>query len=310
MTALVLGAGGFIGARLCARLRRRGRDVVGFSRGPAPVWAEKTGVRWIQADFADHERAAAAAAGCAAVYHLIGGASPAAADADPLGDMAALIDTVGFLERLRATGAAPRLAFVSSGGTVYGVPDRLPIGEDDPTRPISVYGANKLAIENHLRVHHHLYGLDYCVLRVANPYGEGQISRRRQGVVAAFLDAAARGEPLSIWGDGGVVRDYVHVDDVVDALIRAGESRRLTRRVLNIASGRGRSLNEVADAVEATVGRPLVRDHRPARPVDVRAVVLDVAAARDELGWEPTTPWDEGLARAWAWRSTKSAADS
>lgn len=298
---LVLGAAGFIGSHLCPALRRTGCDVVGFGRGACPPWAEGDGgFTWISGDFAEHERTAAAAAGCSLVYHLIGGTSPAVSNLDPLDDLATLTGTVAFLDRLRA--APPRrLVFVSSGGTVYGVPRSLPIPEDAPTEPISAYGINKLAIEKYLHLYARLHGLDACVLRVANPFGERQVSRRQQGVVAAFMHAAVAGEPLTIWGDGAVVRDYVYVGDVVTALLRAGTAERLGSRIFNIGAGQGRSVRDVADAVEAVSGRRLERLFRPARPVDVPSVVLDVSRAREELGWVPATPWEEALERTYRW---------
>lgn len=301
---LVLGAGGFIGSHLVPALRRLGHEVVGYGRSNAPAWADDVpGVIWRQGDFTDHDRAAAAATGCTVIYHLIGGTSPAAANAAPLADIAgSLTATVAFLERLRNMVAPPRrIVFVSSGGTVYGVPRSVPIPEDAPTDPISAYGINKLAVEKYLHLHHTLYGLDYAVLRVANPFGERQISRRQQGVIAAFMHAAIVGEPLTIWGDGSVIRDYLYVEDVVEALLKAGHAPALKQRVFNIASGRGHSLSEVADAVEQAAGHFLIRDYRPGRPVDVPAVILDIARARTCLGWAPHTPWEEAIARTYRW---------
>jgi UDP-glucose 4-epimerase len=304
---LVLGAGGFIGSHLGPALRRAGHRVVAYGRGGAPAWAAgDAGVAWITGEFTDHERTAAAAEGCALAYHLIGGTSPAASNADPLGDLdCALTSTVAFLERARRTGLR-RIVFVSSGGTVYGVPSALPIAEDAPTDPICAYGITKLAAEKYLHLYGHLHGLDHRVLRVANPFGEHQVSRRQQGVVAAFMRAAARGEPLVIWGDGAVIRDYIYVGDVVDALLRAGMVERPEHRVLNIGSGRGRSLNEVADAVEAVAGRPLPREHRDARPVDVPTIVLDVERARRALGWTPATGWEAALDRTYRWNCAEA----
>lgn len=298
---LVLGAGGFIGSHLCPALRRAGHPVVAYGRGARPDWAADDGIAWISGEFADRDRVAAAADGCTLAFHLIGGTSPAASNADPLGDMGdTLVGTVAFLERMRGT-MLRRVVFVSSGGTVYGIPGRLPIAEDAPTDPICAYGINKLAIEKYLHLYAYLYGLECCVLRVANPFGERQVSRRQQGVIAAFMQAAVRAAPLAIWGDGSVVRDYVYVGDVVDALLRAGRAPRLDEHVINIGSGRGRSLREVADAVEAVAGHPLPREHREGRPVDVPAIVLDIGRAQRVLDWAPATPWETALERTYRW---------
>lgn len=307
--ALVLGAGGFIGTHLCVALRRAGDGVVAFGHGESPPWAQDDpGVTWVRGDFAYTALAAEAARGCDVVFHLIGSRSPALSDSDPVADLAGtVVATVRFLEALR--GAPPRrFIFVSSGGTVYGPTSRLPIPEDSPTEPIGAYGINKLAIEKYLGLHHHRHGLDTCVLRVANPFGEHQVCQRQQGVVAAFIDAAVQGRPISVMGDGSSVRDYVYVGDVAEAMVRAAHAPTLAQRVLNIGSGRGRSLNEVAAAVERVSGRPLERTRTPARPGDVPAVVLDIARARDILGWRPATPWETALERTYRWALAEKGA--
>lgn len=307
--ALVLGAGGFIGTHLCAALRRAGDEVVAFGHGESPSWAQNDpGATWVRGDFADTALAAEAARGCDVVFHLIGSRSPALSDSDPVADLTGtVVATVRFLEALRAT-PPRRLVFVSSGGTVYGPTDRLPIPEDAPTEPIGAYGINKLTIEKYLGLHHHRHGLDTCILRVANPFGEHQVCHRQQGVVAAFIDAAVHGRPISVMGDGSSVRDYVYVGDVAEAMVRAAHAPGLAERAFNIGSGRGRSLNEVAAAVERVSGRPLERAALPARPGDVPAVVLDIARAREVLGWQPATPWDTALERTYRWALARKGA--
>lgn len=301
-STLVLGAAGFLGRHLCTALSARGQAVVAVSRGAVPAWAGRLeGVRWVSADFADTAAMAALTEDRALVYHLVGGTSPSLSNAAPADDLVnTLLNTVAWLEAIGGGARLRRLVFVSSGGTVYGVPGTLPVGEDAPTDPICAYGIHKLAVEKYLGLYRHLRGLDHCILRVANPFGEGQVSRHQQGVIAAFLQAARDGRALEIWGDGSVVRDYVYIGDVVDALLRAGAAETLGSRVLNIGSGVGRSLIEVADAVEAVVGRRLERRFHPCRPADVPAIVLDPARAGRDLGWRAVTSFAEGIARCWA----------
>lgn len=313
--ALVLGAGGFLGSHLCRALRRGGHGVTAFGHPPPgmaadilPGTVDADGIVWHTGDFSDRDRLVRALDGCSVAYHLIGSTSPARSNAAPAEDVAdTVVGTIAFLDAAVAAGVT-RVVFVSSGGTVYGVQHQLPITEDFPTDPICAYGINKLAIEKYLHLYHHLHGLDYGVLRVANPFGEGQISRRQQGVVAAFAAAAAHGEPLVIWGDGSIVRDYIHIDDVTAALLRTGTIPVLSERVINIGSGAGRSVLDVADAMEAAAGRPLPRDFRPGRPVDVPAVVLDITRAQRVLGWSPQVPWDEAIARTYRFHRDQAAA--
>ncbi len=128
--------------------------------------------------------------------------------------------------------------FVSSGGTVYGIPAHVPIAEEAPTDPISAYGVSKLAVEKYLGLYRHLHGLDYAVLRLANPFGACQDPDRRQGVVAALVQAVLDGRPVEIWGDGRVVRDFIYAPDAAEAIAMAA-SLAGPVRVLNVGSGVG-----------------------------------------------------------------------
>lgn len=307
--ALVLGAGGFIGRRLCVALRAAGWSVAGFGRGAGDDPDHIVG------ELADTAAAVAAAEDRPVIFHLIGGRSPAAAEADPAADAAdTVVASLRFLDGLRQADGGDlsgrRLVFVSSGGAVYGRVDRLPVPEDAPTDPIGAYGLNKLMLERHLLLQSRRHGLDLRIMRVANPFGEGQVSRQQQGVIAAFAAAAAASRPLTIIGDGATVRDYVHVDDVARALVLGGSADAPGAQTFNVGSGVGRSLNDVADAVERAVGRPLERLRAPPRPADVPAVALDIARARRLLGWAPAIDWETAVARACRWAAAQAETES
>lgn len=183
---------------------------------------------------------------------------------------------------------------------MYGVPRSVPIAESEPTLPISSYGIHKLIIEKYLHLFHALYGLDYRVLRPPNVYGPRQRLDTAQGAVAVFLDRALRNQPIQIWGDGGIVRDYVYVEDAVQGFVKAlafeGE-----QRIFNLGSGSGLSLKALVAAIERLLGRPVAVEHLPPRPVDVPVNVLDAALAGRHLGWRASTPFDEGLRRTCDW---------
>jgi UDP-glucose 4-epimerase len=193
-----------------------------------------------------------------------------------------------------------KVVFSSSGGTVYGVPTRLPVDESHPTLPITSYGVHKLTIEKYLHLNHALHGLDYCVLRIANAYGERQRTETAQGAVSVFLERILRGQPLEVWGDGSVVRDYVYVADIVRAFIATlgdpGEAR-----IFHIGAGAGVSLAQLIEAIGAVVGRPPAVEYTPGRRFDVPASVLDCSLARRVLGWQASTPLAEGLRRTYDW---------
>ena len=302
MKCVVLGGAGFIGSHLVERLLATGHAVRVFDLndpGPGGGYPRYGDVEWMRGNFLDAGDARRAIAGCEAAFHLAWTTLPKSSNEDPAADVEHNIaGTVRVLEAWRAVNRAGggKLVFISSGGTVYGAPRALPITEEHPTHPLSSYGITKLAIEKYLELYRVLHGLDYCVLRVANPYGERQRIVSGQGAVTAFLHRAHRGEPIEIWGDGRIIRDYLYVGDVADALVRA-LGHKGDRRVINIGSGVGRDLNQVVAAIERVIGRPVERRYTPGRNFDVPANVLDISLARAELGWRPETAFEEGLAR-------------
>ena len=300
---LVLGGGGFMGTHLCNALLRRGHPVRVFDRPvPLPLSAdrERGPIEWMYGDFANRQDVAAAVTGCDVIFHLISTTLPKNSNDNPIYDVETnLVATLALLEAARACGVT-RVVFASSGGTVYGRPERIPIAESHPTNPICSYGITKLAIEKYLHLYHQLHGLDYMVLRLANPFGEGQRPDAAQGAVAVFLNRALEGRPIEVWGDGNVVRDYVYVADITDAFLRALDYRGECR-IMNIGAGQGRSLNEMLTAMEEVFRRPVARTYLPTRPFDVPANVLDSTRARQLLGWEPRVPLHEGLVRTLEW---------
>jgi UDP-glucose 4-epimerase len=192
--------------------------------------------------------------------------------------------------------------FVSSGGTVYGKPEIVPTPEFAPANPITAYGVSKLTIEKYLALYEYCHGLQYRVLRVANPFGPYQLGLRSQGVIAAFMRKALAGEPVEIWGDGSAIRDYLYVDDVVSALeaacTHAGDSR-----VFNIGSGVGRSLLDLIRTIETVSGLRIETHFKQGRPIDVPTSILDVQLAARELLWSPRIPFEQGMRATWEWIS-------
>lgn len=299
----VLGAGGFIGTNLCRALIEQGVALRAFGRRQAFPEALH-GCDWIPGDFTDSTSVVTAIAGCDVVFHLVNATTPASSNVDKLADLNANVaSTLRLLDDCRESGVS-RVVFVSSGGTIYGIPDLVPTPETARTNPITAYGISKLMIEKYLGLYEYLYGLQYRVLRVANPFGPYQTALKSQGVIAAFLRGALAGKPIEMWGDGSVTRDYVYVDDVVDALrlaaIHKGEGR-----IFNIGSGEGRSLNDIVATIDGLLGSETLVERRPGRPVDVPVSILDTTLAASDLSWRPHTPFEDGLRTTIAWmRST------
>lgn len=299
LRCLVLGAGGFLGQSLAGLLQRRGASVCGYGR--SAFVAMPSGLAWTAAAFEDHAALAAALAGQDVVFHLLSSSLPHASNRNPAADVAShVIPTLHLLDLCRAAGVR-RVVFASSGGTVYGIPAQVPTPEGAPTAPLSAYGVNKLMIEHYLELYRHLHGLEYQVLRLANPYGPGQSPFRQQGVVAAMLHRALSGSAVEMWGSGGVTRDFIHVDDVAAAFAAVAVYDG-PHRVMNVGSGRGRSLDQLVTDVAAAVGRPgLEVVRKPGRPADVPVSILDSGLMQRETGWQAGISWTEGLASTASW---------
>lgn len=309
---LVLGGRGFIGSHLVDALLIRDYRVRCFDRPHiAPLGdAHLTNPNFelYEGDLVSEADMTEALEGCDIVYHLVSTTLPKSSNADPVFDVESnLLGTVRLLNRAVTVGVR-KVIFVSSGGTVYGNPMQIPIPETHPTDPICSYGITKLAVEKYLSLFKHLHGLDYNVLRLSNPFGERQRTHASQGAVAVFLGKVLRSEPVEIWGDGSVVRDYIHVADVVAALLAALD-RTCGEHVLNIGSGRGISLNEVLGSIEKVTGRSAIRRYMPSRAFDVPASVLSIERAKHTLGWSPQVDFEFGLELFTKWLLEHSDAD-
>jgi UDP-glucose 4-epimerase len=308
MKCLILGGGGFMGKHLSRALLEQGHTVGIFDRPnvkPAEALPHHENLEWLEGDFLNEGDVEQAVAGCEIVFHLISTTLPKSSNDDPIYDAETnLVSTLHLLETARKA-RVRKVLFASSGGTVYGIPREVPIKESHPTDPVCAYGISKLAIEKYLHLYHTLHGLDYCVLRIGNPYGEGQRPAASQGAVAVFMNKALNDEVIEIWGDGSVTRDYLYVGDVAPAFLKAmdysGE-----HRVFNIGAGQGRSLNQVIAAIESLVGRPVARKYLPARSFDVPTSVLDISRARALLRWQPETTFHDGLAKTYSWLTARS----
>lgn len=301
---LVLGGRGFIGSHLIDALLTRGHHVRCFDRPHVIPMSEaqlsNPNLELYEGDLVSEADMAEALVGCEVCFHLISTTLPKSSNADPVFDVESnVLGTVRLLSHAVKSGLK-KVIFVSSGGTVYGVPTKLPISEKHPTDPVCSYGITKLAIEKYLGLYKQLHGLDYTVLRIANPFGERQRTHASQGAVAVFLGKVLRGEPVEIWGDGSVVRDYIHIADVVDALLAALE-RTSSEHVFNIGSGRGHSLNEMLDAIGNVTGRVIDRRYLPGRVFDVPVSVLSIERAQKYLDWTPKVSFDQGLEKFAEW---------
>lgn len=298
MKAVLLGGSGFIGTHVAAALKAAGYSVWNCDPRPPRQPADLDGHLSTDAVHADAAQLEELLGGQPVVYHLAWRWLPAESNRY----MAPSIEhnVVGALRVLEACVKAGtrRFVYFSSGGTIYGPAQGLPIAETHPTEPLNAHAISKLMVEKYVALFGRLYGLDYVTLRPGNPFGPYQNPNGGQGVIAAFLARAAAGQPLEVWGDGETVRDFFYVGDLARAAVLAAETER-SRTIYNIGSGQGRTLLNIIAAIEGMLGRKLEVRWRPGRATDVPANVLDVRKAHQDLGWMPQVSFEDGLQLTW-----------
>jgi UDP-glucose 4-epimerase len=303
---LVIGCG-FIGSNVVEVLRKRDIEPVVLSRSrPAAMLAENIGkANLLIGDAADEQMLETALSGVARVIFSAGGLLPAASERDPERDRELTIAPVATMLASLARHPGINLTYLSSGGTVYGEPARIPVRESDPTEPISTYGRLHLECERMIQRSTRETGLAARVLRCSTVYGEHQRPDRGQGAVVTFLHRIQRDEPIDLYGGGSTIRDYVYVRDVAEAVVDTSAIEG-GPGVVNVGSGSGTSLIDLLRIAEAEVGKSAKVVEHPERDFDIHQIVLDTTRLRELVEFEPT-PFDEGVARTHRWLSTTAA---
>lgn len=305
LRVLVIGGCGFIGSHVVDRMLARGLRVRVLDRRPEAFRPPLDGVEYVPGDLADGSQLYEVLNGMDAVVHLASTTVPSTSNLDPIADINGnLVATVRLLHIMRETGPR-KLVYLSSGGTVYGVPKNDQVTEDHPLHPISSYGIVKVAIENYLHMENQLHGLQYMTLRASNPYGPRQGHAGIQGIIGTHLWRIAGNEPIEIWGDGSVVRDFIHVTDLAELCTQAVESNAVG--CFNAGSGSGTSITEIVEHVRKAVAREVEIIYKPGRSYDVPRIVLDINKAKKELNWAPRIALPEGIADTWNWIRAQSA---
>lgn len=303
MKCVIFGGGGFIGSAIADRLLQDGHELRVFERPrvlPYRQFSASEKVEWVTGDLLSIHDVTDAVTGMDAVLHLVSFTLPKSSNDDILYDVQTnLVATIQLLNVMLAQNVK-RLLFISSGGTVYGVPRHIPIDEDHPTDPLVSYGITKLAIEKYLLMYQRLYAIRSIILRVSNPYGPRQRVETAQGAATIFLYRALHDVPIEIWGDGSVVRDYIYISDVADAFA-AALTYQGQKSVFNISSGVGTSLNDLISEIERLLGRPVNRQYISARPFDVPVSILSNKLAGMELEWQPKIDLREGFFKTRHW---------
>ena len=304
--SLVIGGLGFIGVNLADRLLTAGDDVTLVTpnrarhEARAAAFADR-GAHIVEGDLRDRDAMALAVAGQHVVFNLAGESGAVRSMEDPWTDLDVnCMGNLSLLEALRTANRDARLVFVGS-RLQYGKQDAQPVNEDQEPEPLCLHAIHKLTVERYLKLYATLYGVQYTIARVTNPYGPGQPeSRTAYGIVNRLIHLALAGKPLTVYGDGAQRRDYIYVDDLVSALMTLAESPVSVGRAYNVGSGTGtrlidmaRTIIEIAGAGHAEhVDWPAL-----AGQIETGDFIADITLIERELGWRPTIGLRDGLER-------------
>lgn len=303
---LVIGGLGFIGVNLTSKLIDRGAKTTiltpNRSRHAEQAAAfERAGVVVVEGDLRDRDRMAAIVRGQQIVMNLSGQSGAVRSMEDPWADLDVNCrGSLVLLEALREHNRDAKIVFAGS-RLQYGHPEHVPVNEDAPQDALCLHAIHKQTVEQYLGLYRRLFGMRYTVARITNPYGPGQpAGRTAYGVINRMIHLAIADRALTIYGDGVQVRDYVHVDDVVEALLTLADADRADGRAYNVGSGIGTRLIDLARQVIAMAGTGRV-EHVPwpalAEQVETGDFVADVSRIERELGWRPAIALHDGLER-------------
>lgn len=303
---LVTGGLGFIGANICLRLLDLGAEVTvldNFAPVTPSIWQKSflTRIHLVVADIRDVDKVERIVRGQEIIFNLAGKSGAADSNKAPMNDLD--INCLGhltILEACRVLNPETTIVF-SSSRLVYGKPCYLPVDESHPLAPESMYAAHKLTAENYHLIYGRLYGLKSTVLRISNPYGPMHASETRAyGVASAFIQAAVKGNRITIFGDGEQRRDYLYINDLVEAFLCAAQAEIARGKIYNIGSGLGASALELANMAISTTGQgEIVRIPWPEDylAVETGDYLSDVGLACQELGWRAEIELEEGVVR-------------
>jgi UDP-glucose 4-epimerase len=307
--ALVTGGAGFIGSNIVGELFRRRYAVTvldNYLSGYRTNLTPYSGARVIEGDVRDPVAVREAMRECEVVFHLAASVGNKRSIDHPIDDAETnVLGTIRVLEAARRNGV--RKIVVSSSAGVFGELRTLPIREDHPIEPDTPYGATKLCEEKLALAYAKLYDIEAVALRYFNVFGPNQRFDAYGNVIPIFVFQMLRGEPLTVFGDGEQTRDFVHVNDVVQANLRAADAAGVSG-AFNVGSGRRISINHLVGLIKEVSGMtPTVR-YGPPRPGDVRDSLADISAARRAFDFNPATDIKDGLANYFAWASQEAAA--
>jgi UDP-glucose 4-epimerase len=304
LSTLVIGGGGYIGAYLLPQLLATGRQVTVLGRSLQPRYPLPPEIIYVSGDFAQQELICSLLDNHEEVIHLAYATVPNTSFENPLADLQQnLPATVHLFTEVALR--RRKLLLISSGGTVYGEAQSLPITELHPTKPISPYGVTKLTLECYAYLYAATHGLQFICVRPANAYGIGQRPFIGQGFIATAIASAIKQLPIKVFGESGTIRDYLNISDVASGIVHALEYGKLSE-TYNLGSAIGLSNLDIIKAITPLmddIGCSVITEHLPERPFDVKANVLDATKLKKDTGWSPIVRFSDGLTatRDWLW---------
>ncbi len=301
MRCCLIGGSGFIGSHLASLLAASGRELTVVGRSAAPIRKLPPGTKYVSGDCGDQQLLRKLISQTDEVVDLAYATVPQTSFADPIFDIQANLPPSVSMLRSAAEARLRRVVLISSGGTVYGVARSLPINEEHPTDPISPYGITKLTIEKYGLMFHRLTGLPVIIVRPGNAFGPGQIPEAGQGFVATAIARVLGNREVTIYGQEGTIRDYVHVTDIARGITSALEHGQ-PGCCYNIGTGVGKSNLDVLRTIEplaSTHGRRIELRVDERRGFDVPVNILDSSRLREVSGWTPRVPFEAGIEETW-----------
>lgn len=298
---IILGAAGFIGTNLTLSLMKDENNIITLFDRPDADYSHimKFGlpnVRTVKGNFGIETNFEEITKEQDVVYHLVSTTVPTTSNQHIADELTANVVTTAKLLDACVKTEVKKVVFLSSGGTVYGKEKAVPLKEDLATYPISSYGIQKITIEKLLYLYRYLYGLDYRVIRLANPYGPYQTPDGILGAVTTFTYKSLMREPITVYGDGSVIRDFIYIDDAVKGILNIvnGEGK---QRTFNLGCGHGTSIKEVIDTISETLSIDIDVNYVPGRKVDVPINILDGSLYDETYGKLDTVSLADGIKR-------------
>lgn len=301
--ALVLGGNGFIGWNACLKLLDAGWKVTAFDKSwdlrRSVSLADEESLKVVEGSVFDKAALRSAMDAANVVFHFISFTVPITM---PRHMQTEIQTTLPALENVLATMAEleiPKIVFPSSGGTIYGQVGQRAARETDELKPLSSYGMGKWLAEQMIRFYHRVHDIEYSILRIANAYGAERLERISQGLIDVFLEKHLAGEELVLWGDENQVRDYIFIDDVMDAMLGLMDQDEPISTIVNVGSGSGASIGEVLSIMKKVVGHSMQWKVKGEQYAGIPYNVLDISMLHDMIGWKPRYSLEAGIEETW-----------